>query len=84
MILYTGEYIEHFDPENPRLKFYSFTPSPLMRGDLYQMDDELAALLIEAHRNIGFLKECTYSHMIDYDDPDFKEILLSAAPAKVV
>lgn len=103
MILYTGEYIEHFDPENPRLKFYSFTPSPLMRGDLYQMDDELVALLIEAHRNIGFLeglvkyapnkeafaermllKECTYSHMIDYDDPDFKEILLSAAPAKVV
>ena len=58
------------------------------------MDDELAALLIEAHRNIGFLeglvkyaqnkeafaelmflKECTYSHMIDYDGPDFKEIL---------
>lgn len=94
MIPYTGEYIEHFDPEKPSLKFYSFTPRPLMRGDMYQMDDELATLLIEAHRNIGFLeglvkyapnkeafaelmllKECTYSHMIDYDDPDFKEIL---------
>ena len=94
MIPYTGEYIEHFDPEKPSLKFYSFTPRPLMRGDMYQMDDELAALLTEAHRNIGFLeglvkyapnkeafaelmllKECTYSHMIDYDGPDFKEIL---------
>lgn len=94
MIPYTGEYIEHFDPEKPSLKFYSFTPRPLMRGDMYQMDDELATLLIEAHRNIGFLeglvkyapnkeafaelmllKECTYSHMIDYDGPDFKEIL---------
>lgn len=69
-------------------------PHPLMRGNMYQMDDELAALLIEAHRNIGFLeglikyapnkeafaellllKECTYSHMIDYDGPDFEEIL---------
>lgn len=75
-----------------------------MRGDLYQMDDELVALLIEAHRNIGFLeglvkytpnkeafaelmllKECTHSYMIDYDDPDFKEIFsLSAALAKVI
>lgn len=65
-----------------------------MHGDMYQMDDELAALLTEAHRNIGFLeglvtytpnkeafaelmllKECTYSCMIDYDDPHFKEVL---------
>ena len=94
MIPYTGEHIEHFDPEKPNLTFYTFTPRPLMRGDMYQMDDELAALLIEAHRNIGFLeglvkyapnkeafaelmllKECTYSHMIDYDGLDFKEIL---------
>ena len=94
MLPYTGDYTEHFDPEKPSLTFYSFTPRPLMRGDMYQMDDELAALLIEAHRNIGFLeglvkyapnkeafaelmllKECTYSHMIDYDGPDFKEIL---------
>lgn len=94
MLPYTGDYTEHFDPEKPSLTFYSFTPRPLMRGGMYQMDDELAALLIEAHRNIGFLeglveyapnkeafaelmllKECTYSHMIDYDGPDFKEIL---------
>ena len=94
MLPYTGDYTEHFDPEKPSRTFYSFTPRPLMRGGMYQMDDELAALLIEAHRNIGFLeglvkyapnkeafaelmllKECTYSHMIDYDGPDFKEIL---------
>lgn len=94
MLPYTGDYTEHFDPEKPSLTFYSFTPRPLMRGGMYQMDDELAALLIEAHRNISFLeglvkyapnkeafaelmllKECTYSHMIDYDGPDFKEIL---------
>lgn len=94
MLPYTGDYIEHIESGQNSLKFYSFTPRPLMRGDMYQMDDELAALLIEAHRNIGFLeglvkyapnkeafaelmllKECTYSHMIDYDGPDFKEIL---------
>ncbi|GFI45476.1 hypothetical protein IMSAGC019_00788 [Lachnospiraceae bacterium] len=38
------------------LKYYTFTPRPLMYGDLYKMDDELSALLIEAHRNIGFLE----------------------------
>ena len=38
------------------LKYYTFTPRPLMYGDLYKMDDKLSALLIEAHRNIGFLE----------------------------
>lgn len=101
MIPYTGEYIEHIDSEKPSFKFYSFTPRPLMRGDMYQMDEELSALLIEAHRNIGFLeglikyspnkeafaelmllKECTYSHMIDYDSPDFKEVLMIRGTGK--
>ena len=101
MLPYTGNYTEHIDPEKPSLTFYSFTPRPLMRGDMYQMDDELAALLIEAHRNIGFLeglvkyapnkeafaelmllKECTYSHMIDFDAPDFKEILTIRGTSK--
>lgn len=72
-----------------------------MRGNIYQMDDELAMLLIDAHRNIGFLerlikyapnkevfaelmllKECTYSRMIDYDSPDFKEVLTSRGISK--
>ena len=101
MLPYTGDYTEHFDPEKPSLTFYSFTPRPLMRGGMYQMDDELAALLIEANRNIGFLeglveyapnkeafaelmllKECTYSHMIDYDSPDFIEVLTSRGTGK--
>ncbi len=94
MLPYTGDYIEYIEPGINSLKCYSFTPRPLMRGDMYQMDDELAALLVDAHRNIGFLeglvkyasnkeafaelmllKECTYSRMIDYDSPDFKEVL---------
>lgn len=101
MLPYTGDYTEHIDPEKPSLTFYSFTPRPLMRGHMYQMDDELAALLIETHRNIGFLeglvkyapnkeafaelmllKECTYSRMIDYDSPDFKEVLTSRGTGK--
>lgn len=56
MLPYTGDYIEYIEPGKNSLKFYSFTPRPLMRGDMYQMDDELAALLIDAHRNIGFLE----------------------------
>lgn len=101
MLPYTGDYIEYIEPGKNSLKFYSFTPRPLMRGDMYQMDDELAALLIDAHRNIGFLeglikyapnkeafaelmllKECTYSRMIDYDSPDFKEVLTSRGTGK--
>lgn len=101
MLPYTGDYIEHIEPGKNSLKFYSFTPRPLMRGNIYQMDDELAMLLIDAHRNIGFLeglikyapnkeafaelmllKECTYSRMIDYDNPDFKEVLTSRGTGK--
>lgn len=101
MLPYTGDYIEHIEPRKSSFKFYSFTPRPLMRGDMYQMDDELAALLIEAHRNVGFLaglvkyapnkeafaelmllKECTYSRMIDYDSPDFKQVLTSRGTGK--
>lgn len=101
MLPYTGDYTEHIDPQKPSLTFYSFTPRPLMRGGMYQMDDELVDLLIEAHRNIGFLeglvkyapnkeafaelillKECTYSHMIDYDSPDFKEVLTRRGTGK--
>lgn len=55
MLPYTGDYTEYIEPGKNSFKFYSFTPRPLMRGDMYQMDDELAALLSEAHRNIGFL-----------------------------
>ena len=56
MIPYTGDYIEHIDESTNGFKYYTFTPHPLMRGEMYKMDDELSALLIEAYRNIGFLK----------------------------
>lgn len=56
MLPYTGDYIEHIDNNIDDFKYYTFTPRPLMHEDMYKMDDELSALLIEAHRNIGFLE----------------------------
>ena len=56
MLPYTGDYIEHSNGTTNSFKYYTFTPRPLMYGDLYKMDDKLSALLIEAHRNIGFLE----------------------------
>lgn len=56
MLPYTGYYIEHIDDSIDNFKYYTFTPRPLMHGDMYKIDDELSALLIEAHRNIGFLE----------------------------
>ena len=53
---YTGDYIEHIDSTTNNFKYYTFAPRPLMNGNMYQMDDELATLLTEAHRNIGFLE----------------------------
>ncbi len=55
MLPYTGDYIEHVDGNNCHFKYYTFTPRPLMHGNLYKLDDELSSLLIDAHRNIGFL-----------------------------
>ena len=56
MIPYTGDYIEHIDGSIDNFKYFTFTPCPLMHGDMYKMDDELSTFLIEAHRNIGILK----------------------------
>lgn len=55
MFPYTGDYIEHIEKNINNFKYYTFTPRPLMLGDMYKMDNELLSLLIEAHRNIGFL-----------------------------
>lgn len=101
MLPNTGDYIEHIDCSKSDFKYYTYTPRPLMRGDMFKMDDELAALLIRTHRYIGFLEgllmyspnkgafgelmllqECTYSRMIDYDSPNFKEILTSRGTGK--
>lgn len=56
MIPYIGDYIEHIDGSIDNFKYFTFTPRPLMHGDMYKMDDELSTFLIEAHRNIGILK----------------------------
>lgn len=56
MLPYTGDYIKHIDDNINNFKYYTFTPRPLMYGGMYEVDDELTALLIEAHRNIGFLE----------------------------
>ncbi len=56
MLPQTGDYIEHIDNNINGFKYYTFIPRPLMHGYMYKMDDELSALLIEAHRNIGFLE----------------------------
>ena len=56
MLPYTGDYIEHIDNNKNEFKYYTFIPRPLMHGDMYKIDHELSALLIEAHRNIGFLE----------------------------
>ncbi len=56
MLPYIGDYIEHIDDNINDFKYYTFTPRSLMHGDMYKMDDELSALLIKAHRNIGFLE----------------------------
>ena len=45
MLPYTGDYIEHIDDNINDFKYYTFTPRPLMYGGMYEVDDELTALL---------------------------------------
>jgi len=56
MLSYTGGYIEHIDDKINDFKYYTFTPRPLMHGDMYTINDKLSALLSKAHRNIRFLE----------------------------
>ena len=56
MLTYTGDYIEHIDDNKSDFKYYTFAPRPLMYGDMYKIDNKLCSLLIETHRNIGFLE----------------------------
>ncbi len=98
---YTGDYTEQRKNEKINFTYYTFTPRPLKGATLFKMDDELAALLVEAHHNLGLLegllqyapnknsfcelmllKECTYSRMIDYDAPDFSDILVRRGAGK--
>lgn len=41
MIPYTGKYTGYKENDQSGFTYYSFTPTPLMSGDFYTMDDEL-------------------------------------------
>ena len=56
VLAYTGDPIERIELGKNSPKFYSSIPRPLMRVHMYQMDGELAVLLIDAHGNIGFME----------------------------
>lgn len=56
MFPYTGEYEEHTRKGSRDFTFYTFTPRPLCDGGFFSMDEELAALLAETHRNLGILE----------------------------
>lgn len=53
---YTGYYTEQRKNEKYKFSYYTFTPRPLKGATLFKMDDELAALLVEAHHNLGLLE----------------------------
>ena len=73
MFPYTGDYIEHIEGDKNNFKYYTFTPRPLMNGDMFKTDDELTTLLIEAHHNIGFLEGLLSMHLIKMQ---FGELML--------
>lgn len=56
MFPYTGEFREKIIQDGrKRYRSTSFTPRPLMEGGFFEMDNELAMLLISAHRSLGIL-----------------------------
>ena len=56
MCPYTGDYTEHRKNEKFNFTYYTFTPRPLKGATLFKTGDELAALLVEAHHNLGLLE----------------------------
>ena len=56
MFPYTGEFREKIIQDGrEHYRSTSFTPRRLMEGDFFAMDDELAMLLVSAHRSLGIL-----------------------------
>ncbi|MDL2327899.1 Fic family protein [Ruminococcaceae bacterium OttesenSCG-928-A11] len=56
MFPYTGEFREKIIQDGRKhYRSTSFTPRPLMEGGFFEMDDELALLLISAHCSLGIL-----------------------------
>jgi hypothetical protein len=62
MFVHTGDYMEHTRNNAMRSTYYTFTPVPLMDGSFYTMNDDLAALLTEAHRLLGVLEGMASFH----------------------
>ena len=56
MFPYTGEFRKKIIQDGrSHYRSTSFVPRPLMKGGFFDMDEELATLLIEAHRLLGIL-----------------------------
>ena len=55
MFVHTGDYVEHTSEDALRSTYYTFTPRPLMTGNFHMMTDDIATLLADAHRALGFL-----------------------------
>lgn len=73
MIPYTGKYIGHKENGQSGFTYYSFTPTPLISGNFYTMDDELITLLNDTHQKLGFLEGIIqYAPNID----SFRELML--------
>lgn len=61
MSVYTGDYLRQISSCVPKLTYFTFTPLPLMEGNFYTMDNELAALLSNTHRILGMLEGTAYA-----------------------
>lgn len=61
MSVYTGDYVRQISSGVPKLTYFTFTPLPLMEGNFYTMDNELATLLSNTHRILGMLEGTAYA-----------------------
>ena len=62
MLRNTGEYEKCFRRGSKDFYFFTFTPTPLMSGNFFDTDDELLAMLVRTHREIGILEGITRYH----------------------
>jgi hypothetical protein len=56
MPLSAGEYTKHTNDNKWQHTYYTFTLRPLTGVKFYEMDKELAAILVSAHRTLGMLE----------------------------
>ena len=53
---YTGSYTEQRKNGRCNFTYYAFTPHPLKDATLFKIENEVDALLIEMHHNLGQLE----------------------------